>query len=265
MFNVLKYAGSGIGDQIKRSLYNWAPGTTEYLSRSVMPSSARTCSSIKLFPVHDSEERDKINEAASAIICGVRLILMRASPPSRFWTAAVALLYGAAKVLAAILYFFNSAESPWRSLSYHTYWWYMQDDCWTISYPYSGRRQIKNMCIGSLLQVRYAILANHKCSLTLISYIRSKRLGSSCSCAGKIYGWSIVDKYIYSAEFFNCLLHGIFNLVFKTNIALKQPMPCLLHLPFLWQQKDSASQFGVLFHTLEAITILAPSAASFNR
>ena len=35
-----------------KSLYNCAPGTTEYLLRSVIPSAANTFSSIKLLPVH---------------------------------------------------------------------------------------------------------------------------------------------------------------------------------------------------------------------
>lgn len=43
-----------------RSVYNLAPGTTLYFSRSVMPSWANTSSSIKKLPVQLSEERDKI-------------------------------------------------------------------------------------------------------------------------------------------------------------------------------------------------------------
>ena len=35
-----------------KSLYNCAPGTTEYLLRSLIPSATKTSSSIKQFPVH---------------------------------------------------------------------------------------------------------------------------------------------------------------------------------------------------------------------
>ena len=43
-----------------KSLYKCPPGTTEYFSKSVMPSAASTCSSIKVLPVHWVDGLDKI-------------------------------------------------------------------------------------------------------------------------------------------------------------------------------------------------------------
>jgi hypothetical protein len=77
-----------------------------------MPASASTSSSMKALPVQERGSRTRMAWAASATISGVRARLIASSPPSRFWTAAVAMMVRGQRQLAPIPASASSAASP---------------------------------------------------------------------------------------------------------------------------------------------------------
>src|SRR6187402_145760 len=88
-----------------------------------------------------------------------------------------------------------------------------------------------------------------------------------CFCLnriGQLDSRCIVDENINTAEFICCLLYCSSNLFFLPDIYLHcQGMPaCLLH--FLCGGINGTTQAGSSVTLLAAITILAPSAASFK-
>src|SRR5262245_36805924 len=78
-------------------------GSTRYWSKSVTPSLAKNVSSIRKWPVKLLAGLAKIFAAASARISGVRDMRMMASPPSRFFIAAVAMVVRGHSALTPIL------------------------------------------------------------------------------------------------------------------------------------------------------------------
>ena len=77
------------------------PGSTAYGARST-PIAPSTSSSMKKFPVVSRAGRTRIAWAASAMISGLRLRFTIASPPSRFWIAAVAIVVRGHRALTPI-------------------------------------------------------------------------------------------------------------------------------------------------------------------
>ena len=79
---------------------------------SVIPSSARTSSARKRLPVHSRLGRVTIACAASATSSGLRERAIASSPPSRFCTAAVAMMVRGHRALKAMPSSRNSSAIP---------------------------------------------------------------------------------------------------------------------------------------------------------
>ena len=77
-----------------------------------MPASASTSSSMKVLPLVERGSRTRTAWAASATISGVRARAIASSPPSRFCTAAVAMIVRGQRQFAPMPASASSAATP---------------------------------------------------------------------------------------------------------------------------------------------------------
>ena len=91
-------------------------------------------------------------------------------------------------------------------------------------------------------------LVTKKVPLTLMSCIRSNRLGSVCSVGVNEMADALFTNYINSAKFLYCFINYILYLVFKPNITLNSQCftTCFFH--FFCCRKNSSSQFCIFFN-----------------